>query len=612
MSSEHVAPAGAGGHQLMLVGPAVASEQIPPDQQITWPDSEFETPDDDPPRITWRQVLVRFGPLTRGRRPAMAGALLAFTLAVVGDAIGINLLSRLIDGALADGRLTEYWHPAAIWAGVTLLAAGLTYTGSVLSASAAERFDLRLRAQAQEHLLTVSPEELDNRRLGDVLSRVVNDVEDVEHLTVTGLIDAASCAIAVIIFGAAALLKSWDLALIVLLATPVSWLLNRWLTERTRVVSLRARVAHGALTSTLEQSLSNAALVQAYNGQRTERRRLARSSIELMRARLQQNRLAAVQGPLSEVIETAGLIGVLGIGVLDIAAGRLTIGGLLAFTAYLTFLYPPITSLGRLGLVASTAGTSAARLTELLDLEPVVRDPVRPRNRPQPRGEVRAENLTVTSADGRHRLRDVSFRVSPGELLMITGPSGSGKSTLAGLLVRFADPAAGQILLDGTDLRHYPLQELRQVVTLLAQEPFMFDDTVRANLVYGGAEAETGSIARATRASGAAEFLERLPHGLATRMGQRGRSLSGGQRQRIALSRALLRPGRVLVLDEPTTGLDPEASVRLVRQLRREKNERAIIMITHDHSLTRYADRVLELGGPDKPAQPGRPVGDVR
>jgi ATP-binding cassette subfamily B protein len=562
---------------------------------------------DEPPRISWRQVLRRFWPLTRGRRGAMAAALVVFCLAALGDAVGIDMLSQLIDGALKHGSLSEYWQPAALWAVITLGAATCTYAGSVLTASAAERFDVTLRARTYEHLLTLSPESLDRQPLGDLLSRVVDDVEDVEHLVVTGLIDAAACAGAAAIFGTAALLLSWDLALIVLAATPIVWLLNRWLTERTRIISLRTRVAHGALTSALEQGLTNSALVQAYNGQRTERRRLAGSSLALMRARLQQNRLAAVQGPLSEVIETIGLLAVLAIGVIDIGAGRLTIGGLLAFTAYLTFLYPPITALGQLGLVASTAGSSAGRLAQLLDLEPAVHDRIRSTDQsnllpmsavPQaPRGEIIIDRVSVTGADGRDRVRDVSFRVRPGELLMITGPSGSGKSTLVELLVRFRDPTSGRILLDGAELGSYSLQRLRQIVTLLPQEPFMFDDSVRENLVYGaqGNDPGTGVIRTVTRATGAEEFLELLPNGWRTKVGQRGRSLSGGQRQRIALSRALLRTGRVLVLDEPTTGLDPVAAEQLIRTLRAEMAGRAIVMVTHDLTLTRFADRVLEL-----------------
>ncbi|GLY17535.1 protein-tyrosine-phosphatase [Kineosporia sp. NBRC 101677] len=587
------AQAGAGGHLRVITGPAGLSAPPPPEE----PDEEPA----GPAPLGWSAVLRRFWPLTRGRRTAMIGALLCFTLAVVADAVGIELLATLIDGAVEDADLGQFWGPAAIWAAVTLGAASLTYVGSILTAGAAERVSRRVRAQTHEHLLTVAPEELDRRHLGDLLSRVVDDTEDVEHLTVTGPIEAAGAVLAVVVFGVAAWRQSWLLALVVLAAAPVVWLLNRWLTGRTHRISMRTRIAHGALTSALEQSISNAALVQAYDARPAERRRLAAVSGRLMRARLRQTRLAAVQGPLTELVETAGLLAVIGIGVIDIATGDLTVGGLLAFTAYLTFLYPPITALGQLGLTAAGCGTSAARLVELLDLPPGIAEsgqkpPVAEAGGPE-RASLTIEGVTVHSPGRADRLTDVHLKVPAGSLTMITGPSGSGKSTLVDLLVRLRDPDGGRILLDDRDLRDYPLAQLRRLITLLPQEPYMFDESVRENIVYGLApQADTGAIRQAAQESGAAEFVDRLPQGLATRVGQRGRALSGGQRQRISLARALLRDSPVLVLDEPTTGLDPEAAERLIRTLRRLTGQgRTVLLVTHDRALTRYADQVVQV-----------------
>jgi ABC-type multidrug transport system fused ATPase/permease subunit len=252
-------------------------------------------------------------------------------------------------------------------------------------------------------------------------------------------------------------------------------------------------------------------------------------------------------------------------------------------------------------MAVAGAGPSATRLADLLDEEPAVSDPLRSIGAITPRGDLEVRDVRVVGADGRNRLDGVSFRVGPGEILAITGASGSGKSTLVQVLARLRDPSYGQVLLDGVDVRDYPLMQLHRAVTVLTQEPLMFDGTVRENLMYGlssgtsVAGPPTGEIRAVTEAAGAEEFLSRMPEGWRTKIGNRGRSLSGGQRQRIAIARALLRDGVVLILDEPSTGLDAVATARLVETLREYARQRAVVVITHDPMLVAAADRRLEL-----------------
>jgi ATP-binding cassette subfamily B protein len=558
-------------------------------------------------------MLHRFWPNTRGYRRAMAAAVLMYSLATLADAVGVSMLSELIDGALTDGDLDAFWGPAGLWAVVVLVAAVVMYTAALLSSYASESFGVGVRADTYAHLLRLSPETLDQHPTGDLISRVVDDVDEVEALVVTGMIDVAAGTVGVLVFGGAALLLSWQLALMVFAGAPVMWLFNRWMSTRFTELSMHARRTHGELTTALEQGLGNVALVQTHTGQRAEARRLGGTSSRFMLARLRQQRVAAVQGPLTEMIETFGLLGVLAVGTLQIAGGALSVGGLLAFTAYLGFLYPAVTGLGQLGMTIATAEPSAVRLLDLLDADPAVSEPVQPAGSPVPRGELEVRDVGVLGADGRYRLDGVSFRVQPGEMVAITGASGSGKSTLVQVLARLRDPSFGQVLLDGVDLRDYPLARLHRAITVLSQEPLMFDGTVRENLMYGlsggtdGSGPATAAIRVVTEAAGAEEFLSRMPEGWRTPLGNRGRSLSGGQRQRIAIARALLRDGVVLVLDEPSTGLDAGATARLVDTLRDYASDRAVVVITHDPLLTVAADRVIHLAGGRIVADPSPP-----
>lgn len=565
------------------------------------PDSDAET---DPDPVTgWRIVMRRFWPKTRGRRLVMAAAVLLFSLATVADAVGVAMLSELVDGALTDGDLDAFWSPAGLWAAVVLVAACVTYSASMLSTYASESFGVGVRADTYAHLLRLSPETLDRHPTGDLLSRVVDDVDEVEGLVVTGLIDVTSCVVGALVFGGAALLLSWQLALIVFAGAPVMWLFNRWMNTRFQELSMNTRRTHGELTTALEQGLGNAALVQTHTGQRAEARRLGRTSSRFMLARLRQQRVAAVEAPLAELVETLGLLAVLAVGTLQIADGSLSVGGLLGFTAYLSFLHPAVTGIGQVGMRVASAGPSAGRLLDLLDSAPAVSDPVHPMGVAAPRGELEVRDVGVLAADGRYRLDGVSFSVGPGEMLVVTGASGSGKSTLVQVLARLRDPSFGQVLLDGVDVREYPLAQLHRAITVLSQEPLMFDGTVRENLMYGLSAGSntlgppTGEIRAVTEAAGAEEFLSRMPEGWRTPIGNRGRALSGGQRQRIAIARALLRDGVVLVLDEPSTGLDAGATGRLVDTLRDYARHRAVIVITHDPLLISAADRVIHLAG---------------
>ena len=286
----------------------------------------------------------------------------------------------------------------------------------------------------------------------------------------------------------------------------------------------------------------------------------------------------------------------IGVGAYELSQGRLTIGGLLVFLVYLSQLYRPIRGLSSLLNSFYSASAGAERIIEYLDQEPSVED--KPGARPVygARGYVELDSVSFSYPGAeKPALEDVSLRVSSGEVLALVGPSGSGKSTLARLLLRFYDPDAGEIRLDGHDIRDLTLRSLRENVTMLLQETLVFDGTARENIAYGKPGSTEEEIVRAARAADAHDFIMALPSGYDTVVGQKGRLLSGGQRQRIAIARAMIRDAPVLVLDEPTTGLDAESSRRVMEPLRRLMEGRTTIVISHNLLTVREATEILVL-----------------
>jgi ATP-binding cassette, subfamily B, bacterial len=550
---------------------------------------EYETP-----VIPARTAFRRFWPLTRGLRKWLSLVWLCTVLAALAETEAVLLFGDLTDHALQKGSLAAFWSPAVKWLGVAVLGAIVAYAGNSLAAWATERFVMRLREHVFDHVQQLPPHFFQRHRQGDLLSRLTGDVEAIETMVVSGLVGAASAAFSALFYAAAAFWLRWDLAAATFVLAPLFWLAARRFSGSLKDVSREGRVADGAITSVVEESLGNIVLTQAYDRRDAERRRLSEEANAWFRASVRSTRLNEAYEQTVQVIETVCVLAVIGIGAWEISTGRMTLGRLLAFAAFLGYLYPPVRGLAQLGLTANAATAGAERLIEILDVRPSVSDPRRGTETGRPDGTVEVRDVTFRYPGAEKTALDgLSFSVSPGELVIVTGPSGAGKSTVSKLLLRFYDPDGGAILLDGIPLRDFPLARLREYVTLLPQETLVLHDTVRANIACGRPGASGQAIEEAARAADAHDFIVRLPDGYDTRVDPNSARLSGGQLQRLAIARAILRDAPVLVLDEPTTGLDAMAARRVVKPLRRLMTGRTTIMITHDLNLAPDADRIL-------------------
>ncbi len=548
------------------------------------------------PPVPVREIFRRFWPYARPFRRWLAFGLILIAAVPAVDTAMIWMFKLVVDEVLVPRSLAPLAWIALAYLGLTLLAGALSFLDEYVSSWIAERFLLALRTDFFAHLQRLSIAFFERRRLGDVLSRLTGDVAAIENFVLSGVSDALSYALEIVFFAGALFYLRWDLALVSLVVTPLFWLIARRFSRMIKLASREKRRRSGSISSVAEESLSNIALVQAYDRQGFELERLHEQGVGSYEAEMAATRIKALYSPLVDLAQLLGVLLVLGMGTWELARGALTLGGLLVFITFLTQLYGPVRSLGKLVNRIYSASAAAERIIEFMDEEPLVRSPARPRSlggRPRALA-FESVGFTYPGAE-RAAIEDISFRLEPGETIALVGPSGAGKSTIAKLLLRFYDPAAGRIVLNGIDLRDLRLEELRANVSVLLQETLVFDGTVRQNIAYGRPDASDEEVVAAAIAADADGFIRRLPNGYDTSIGQKGRLLSGGQRQRIAIARAMIRRAPILILDEPTTGLDTESVQRVMRPLRRLMSGRATIVISHNLLTMRDATSILVL-----------------
>ncbi len=531
--------------------------------------------------------------------PRRLGMVAAMALAVAGPlftAAEIWLFKIVVDDILVPRDFSLFPVVALTYLGLTLAQALIGGADRMLSTWLTQRFLIDLRQTLLRHLGSLPLDFFSRSRVGDLLARVSGDVSAIEGFLVSGSTRAVTYLVELVVFTAALFWLQPTLALVSLCAAPLFWLSSRHFSRRMRDVSRERQRRSGSISTSIEQTIGTMPLVQAYDRVEDEVTRYGVEAEAKYRAEMASARLRSLYAPTVDLIELIGALVVIGVGAWLLSQGRMTVGELLAFLTYLSRLFGPIRGLGSTLTSAYSAAAGAERVLELLHEEPL------PADRPgavtvrRSRGDLAFEKVSYSypGADD-EAVRDVSFRVRPGEVVAVVGASGAGKSTLARLLTRSVDPTAGRVTLDGRDVRDITRTSLRAQTAVVLQETLLRDGTVRENIAFGRPGADDDAIERAARLADADWFVRRLPDGYETPVGDRGRRLSGGQAQRVAIARALLRDAPVLLLDEPTSGLDAGSTDRVVAPLLRLMDGRATLMISHNLTTTRHATLILVL-----------------
>jgi len=510
------------------------------------------------------------------------------------------LVRGIIDGALTNGddALLRRTILALIATFVVQAVVGIAQ-GYLLS-FAGERLVADLRRRLYAHLQALSVGFFDGRRVGELLSRLTNDVGAIQTSITGNLLTFVQQIVMLIGAVTLVIITEWRLAGIVLLALPPIILAGAFFGRRLQKLSGEAQAALGATTTVLEETLAGVRTVKAFGREGYEIARYGRSVEETFAVAMRRTRVRSVFGPTITLIAFLTLTGVLIFGAREVANGQLSPGALVSALLYMAMVAGSIGGLTGVYAQLREASGAAERLFEILDTPPQIADVPGAQPLPVPvRGAVRIADVSfrydTLASDAPPTLSDVELTLAPGETVALVGPSGAGKTTLANLLLRFYEPSAGRVLLDGRDLRDITLASLREAVGVVPQEPALFGGTIGENIAYGRLDAPQGAIEAAARAANAHGFIADLPERYDTVVGERGIRLSGGQRQRVAIARAILKDPRLLILDEATSSLDNESEAAIQAALERLMRGRTTLVIAHRLSTVERADRIVVL-----------------
>lgn len=499
---------------------------------------------------------------------------------------------------LAPATIHNVWTMTAFGILVAFFLRGLAdYCGNFLINRVGLSAVTDMRQAVFDRVLMQDAQFFDTNSTGRLMSSIMNDIDKIQVATSHILADwfrqtFVAMALLVVVFQ-----TSWKLALFSMTIVPMVMLPTAKLGRRIRRSTRKAQDDTAELNQILQETLSGHQVVKSFGAERIESSRFSEAAHRLRRSNLHYVAQQAVSSPLIEFMGAVTVVGLLTYARSEIRLGRMTTGEFTSFVIALLMLYEPIKRLVGIHNIFQQALGASQKVFGYLDREISVKEATNARILQRFHRAVRFENVSFrypASVEGLI-LDGVTFEVKAGEIVALVGPSGAGKSTLASLLPRFYDPIDGRVIVDGVDIREFTLRSLRSQIGIVAQDTFLFNDTVLNNLRYGRPDATEAEVRDAAASALALEFIEQLPYGFETVIGERGTRLSGGQRQRISIARALLKNAPILILDEATSHLDTESEILVQRALGNLIQGRTVIVIAHRLSTVRRADRIVVL-----------------
>jgi subfamily B ATP-binding cassette protein MsbA len=540
-------------------------------------------------------------------------ALALALLAVVGEA-GTDLLQpwplKIVLDYLLQSKKPPTWMAVPLrWIGpnklavlnfavlavavIAIVGAISSYLENYLTASVGQSVMHDLRRTLYHHIHRLSLAEHDEKRTGDLIGRVTTDIEAIQSFITTALLGILSSVLTLVGIIGIMLYLNWRFTLISLAIAPVLFVVVYIFTRRIKKASRAVRKKESELLSIVQEVFSSIRVVKAFAREDYEERRFERQSLENVETALLGRNIKGTLSPIVDIIVAIGTCLMLGYGARLVLAGQLTPGGLVLFLFYLGMMYKPMRDLSKMTDTVSNAEVGFDRIREVLETDSGMRDQAGARRAGRFKGKIEFDKVSFGYSHDQLILKDMSFAIEPGQVAAFVGPTGGGKTTLISLVARFYDPLSGEVRIDGTNIRTYTMKSLRQQISFVLQETLLFRASVWENIAYGRPEASREEIIRAAKLANAHEFIEEMPEGYDTMVGERGVTLSGGQRQRIAIARAVIRDTPILILDEPTSGLDAASEQAVFEALDRLMKDKTSIVIAHHLATIRRADIIF-------------------
>jgi ATP-binding cassette subfamily B protein len=476
---------------------------------------------------------------------------------------------------------------------IAVLDAVSTYAEKYLTTSVGQWVTYDLRRAIYAHMQRLSLAFHDQNRTGDLISRVTSDVDDIQSFIASGLLSSLINVLTLIGMIGVMFWLNWRFTLIALSVAPILFFVVFTYTRRIKKATRKVRKKESVVFSVVEEVLSSMRVVKAFARERYEQERLEEASLDEVESSLRARTLKAKLTPLVDLIVAAGTCLVLWFGARMTLSGALSVGSMVLFVQYLSKMYKPMQELSKMTDTYSKAAVGYERIQEILQTDNEVRDLRGAKAVKKLRGKIEFDHVSFAYSTDRPIIKDITFCIEPEQVAALVGPTGVGKTTIVSLVPRFYDPIQGVVKIDGTDVKRFKQQSLRQHISYVLQESVLFHGSLWQNIAYGKPEASRKGIVRAAELANAMEFIEKLPQGLDTIVGERGMTLSGGQRQRIAIARAIIRNTPILMLDEPTSALDAASEKLVFEALDRLMEGKTTIVIAHRLSTIRRADVIF-------------------